>query len=435
MENTTAKRPRFYYGWVVAGICALAETVSLGAGGASFSVFLRPMSEALGWSRTTFTGAVTLQSLATLMIAPAVGVLLDRYGPRFIMAWGAVVAAASYLLLGSITEPWQFYILYAIAAALGLNEIGNLVTTATVSKWFVRMRGRALAVNSAGINLGQIIFAPFCAFLIASVGWRAAWGVLGITVLALIFPPALLFLRRTPEDMGLRPDGDPPVQSVASRQSAASEPRWTVRSALRTRTLWLLVLTSNLSSLAYGGVLYHIVAYYTDIGLSLQAASVMIALNHFVALATKWPLGLLSERIPARYGLILTFGGRIGGLLFLLLGDSPLRVLGYVLVSGSLSHSIGMLQAKIWADYYGRAFVGSIRGVLTPLNLFSSIGGPLFAAFVFDKLGSYNSALWVFVVTLSLASITVYFAKPPVRAIPTPATEGSSEVTEEVSSA
>ncbi len=413
-------RRSFYYGWVILSICALTQTVSLGAGGASFSVFLKPMSSALGWSRTTFTAAVTAQTLGTLMVAPVIGTLLDRYGPRYLMAGCALVAGISYMLMGSVTEPWQFYILYTIAAALGLNELGNLVTTSTVSKWFVRMRGRALAVNSAGINLGQIFFAPLTAVLIATFGWRAAWPVLGVIVLVTIAPPALMFMRRLPEDMGLRPDGDLPIEAApatpgsnAPARSAAIEPKWDLRSALKTPALWALVISNNLSSLAYGGVLYHLVAYYTDIGLSLRVASGVIALNHAVALVTKWPLGILSEHIPARYGLILTYGGRIVGLLFLLLSTSPLRVLGYVLVSGSLSHSIGMLQSKIWADYYGRAFIGTIRGTLMPLTLFSSLGGPIFSALVFDRAGSYNGAFWAFIVTLILSSIAVFFARPP----------------------
>lgn len=416
-ETEQQKRPSFYYGWIILGICAFSETISLGVGGSSFGIFLRPMSDDLGWSRTAFTGAVTLQSLTTLMVAPVVGILLDRYGPRFIMAWGALVAAGGYLLLGRVTELWQFYVLYALAAALGLHELGNLVTTATITKWFIRMRGRALAVNSAGTHLGHIIFAPITAFLVSAIGWRMTWGVLGIVVLAATFPPAVLFMRRTPEDMGLRPDGDPPVQPASDengqRARSAIEPRWDVRSALRTRTLWVLVIANNLASIAYGGVIYHLVPFYTDIGYSLQAASTIIALNHLTALSTKWPWGLIADRIPPRYGLMVTYGGRAAGLLFLALGTSPLRVFGYVLVSGSLSHSIAMFQTKMWADYYGRAFIGSIRGVLTPLNFISSIGGPLFAAFVFDSLGSYNGAFWTFIVALSLSIIVLYFAIPP----------------------
>ena len=377
------------------------------------------MTSALGWSRTTFTGAVTLQTIVTLFVAPIVGPLLDRYGPRVIMVFGATVAMVGYLLLGRVSEPWQFYLLYTAAASLGLNEVGNLVTSVTVSKWFVRMRGRALAMTSGGINVGQIVFAPFSAFLIVQLGWRAAWAVLGVVVAAVILPPAILLMRRTPEDMGLQPDGAPATPPSASpdpgapqRSRPTEEPQWAVKDAVRTRTLWLIVISTNLGGLAYSGILYHLVAYYTDIGLSLEAATLMIALNHAIALLTKLPWGFLAERVPVRYCLMGTYLGRVGGLLFLLLGALPARVFGYVTISGSLSHSIGMLQSQIWADYYGRRSIGAIRGVIRPFSVFSAVGGPIFAAFVYDSLGSYNGAFWVFVVTLLLATIVIFFAIP-----------------------
>ena len=119
------------------------------------------MSESLGWSRTLFTGAATLQSLGNVMISPIVGPLIDRRDPRWIMLTAAVIAAISYNLMGRITEPWQFYILYTTATALGLNELGILVTNVLVSKWFIRMRGRALAVISIGNNFGAIFIIPF----------------------------------------------------------------------------------------------------------------------------------------------------------------------------------------------------------------------------------------------------------------------------------
>jgi MFS family permease len=139
----------------------------------------------------------------------------------------------------------------------------------------------------------------------------------------------------------------------------------------------------------------------------------LLAMTHVISMISKVPWGLLAERVPVRYCLMVVVLGRAGGLLSLLLFTSPLRVFGYVFIAGSMSYVMGPLQAQIWADYFGRAFIGSIRGILAPFSLLSSIAGPLFAAFIFDHLGSYNAAFWVFVVTLSLSAIVLFFAKPP----------------------
>ena len=115
------RRPRFYYGWVIAAVSTLANATVFGAGGASFSVFMGPMGHALGWSRTVLTGAVTMQSFTNLAVSPVVGRLLDRYGPRLIMVFGTVVACISYMLMSRIVEPWHFYVLFTIGLCLGLE--------------------------------------------------------------------------------------------------------------------------------------------------------------------------------------------------------------------------------------------------------------------------------------------------------------------------
>ena len=126
------------------------------------------------------------------------------------MVLGACIASVSYMFMTRVTEPWQFYILYTSAVSVGLYEVGNFVTTTVVSKWFIRLRGRALAFTTLGIDAGTATLAPVAAFLAASIGWRNTWGVLGVIIAAVVIPPSTFFMRRTPEDMGLRPDGDPP---------------------------------------------------------------------------------------------------------------------------------------------------------------------------------------------------------------------------------
>ena len=117
--DKTPTRPRFFYGWVIVGVSSLADLVSFSAGAVSFGVFLRPMSEGLGWSRTVLAGAPSAQSLVNALISPLLGHLVDRFDPRFIMVTGTVIAAIAYALMGGITEPWQFYVLYTAATALG----------------------------------------------------------------------------------------------------------------------------------------------------------------------------------------------------------------------------------------------------------------------------------------------------------------------------
>ena len=418
-------RPRLYYGWVIVAVCFVAEATAFGAGSASLAVFLQPMSDSLGWTRTTLTFALTVQQLGNILVAPVAGSIIDRRGPRLVMTVGAICAGAGFVLISQIQEPWQFYLLYGIAGAMGLREIGNLVTGSVISKWFIRMRGRALAFSGLGLNSGAVVFGPVIALLIADIGWRGAWVGLGIIVAAVMLPPALFLIRRTPEDMGLRPDGDPPEDEAPSAgggpaRPRVEEPRFSVREALTARSTWLVVLSTSLVGIALGTLNHHQVAYFVDTGLSLERASFFFAMGHLFTLPSKVMWGFLSERIAVRYCMAGNNVARAISIVFLLVGSGESRLWGYAVFTG-LGQGVAFLNAKIWADYYGRAFVGSIRGVLTPIQVVSGLSGPLLAAILFDATGKYDISFWFCVAALAVATVAIWLAVPPRQKSASPA--------------
>ena len=195
---------------------------------------------------------------------------------------------------------------------LGLHEVGSFVTNVVVSKWFVRMRGRAIALTSLSNQVGALFVVPLVAYLVANLGWRTAWQVLGVGLAIVLLPPISLFMRRMPEDMGLRPDGDPPYATPAAAPQTGeraaqpvapliAEPHWGPRDALRTRTTWLLIAANNTWSLSASVFLVHQLPYFMDSGLSLQAASFVVALNNLVTIFGKAIWGFVAERVPPRY--------------------------------------------------------------------------------------------------------------------------------------
>ena len=408
-----SKTGRLFYGWIVLAVASFSNTIAYGAGAVSLAVFIRPMTESLGWTRTQLLGGVTVTSAANMAVSPIVGRIIDRYGARPVMLAGALVAGVAYIFLGGVSQLWQFYLLYMLATSLGLAEVGSLVTTTLISKWFVRMRGRALGILTAGNSLGAAIVVPIVALLIVAIGWRGSWMVLGLALLIIVLPPVFIFMRSTPESMGLQPDGDRlDATPSGSRANAEAHP-WTVSAALRTRTLWLIVLSHNLASLAFSGMLYHLIPAFTDAGLSLQAAALAYSVYSMGAVASKLIWGFLGERIPVRVGLAINYAARAGALTYLIVGSGPERVWVFAVVAGLFSTGFPPLSAQIWADYFGRGFVGSIRGITAPFTLLTSMFGPLFAAFLYDELGSYDAAFWVFVTTLLAGATLIVWARPP----------------------
>lgn len=417
-ESPAAPRKgRLFYGWVVLAVASIANTIAFGAGSVSLAVFIRPMTESLGWSRTALLWGVTFTNFANLAVSPIVGPIVDKYGARPVMLFGAMVAGVAYMALGGISELWQFYILYVIATSLGIAEIGSLVTTTAVSKWFMRMRGRALGIVTAANSVGAAIVVPIVAYLITTIGWRGAWMALGLALIAIVLPPVFLFMRNTPESMGLRPDGDAPDDAPAESQRSRGSGetyQWTAKQALRTRTLWFVVLSSDLSGLAFSGMLFHMVPAFTDAGMTLQEAGLAYSVYSMGAVVSKLLWGFLGERLPVRFGLATNYAARACALLFLLMTSGPAGAWAFAGLAGVFSTGSAPLSAQLWADYYGRSFVGSIRGITAPFSLATNMLGPLLAAFMYDQMGSYRVSFWLFIVTLLAGAVLISWAKPPV---------------------
>jgi cyanate permease len=219
--------------------------------------------------------------------------------------------------------------------------------------------------------------------------------------------------------MGLLPDGAlPRVQTattgVTQPPLPKPEPRWKLNEALRVRTTWLLLVAINLYSLAAGALVNHQAAYFQDAGFTLQEAGALVALLHAITIPAKLAWGFAAERIPVRYCLLACYATRLIGVLALPLGSGPARVYASVLFSG-LGQGVGGLMSLIWADYYGRAFIGTIRGVLGPFSLVASLAGPLFTAVMYDTAGSYDGAFLISGGVLVGAISLLYLAKPPVK--------------------
>lgn len=416
MELTA--RPRgFYYGWLIVVCTFLSNFMTATVGIFAFGVIFKPMSQELGWTRSMVTGAFTLRTFMGAFSAPVIGPLLDRLGPRPIMVVLGLVGGAGIMALRMVHEVWQFYLLYGVITALGVAGFGNIVTSTTIAKWFIRMRGRAMAITITGITTSGAIMAPVIQRLVAAVGWRDTWVILGLMVWLLVIVPAGLFMRRQPEDMGLLPDGDNPgttVQREAVRSLTPGEQTtWTLRAALRTPTVWFIIAAFNLAGMGTSAIVIHEVAYLTDKGFSPTTASTTLGLHAFFAATGNLLFGFLAERVPVRFLIPAGFLGNATGVLILMNAPSfPFLVL-FAMVYGTAVGGYLVLNPLIWANYFGRTFLGTIRGVLMPANLVASAGGPLLAAFVFDVTDSYHVAFTLYVATWLAAASVILLARPP----------------------
>jgi MFS family permease len=415
---------KFFYGWTIVAVGFLAHIASAFSISSTLSVFLKPLSSDLGISRGVFSLIRSGEILIGAAAAPLVGTLLDRHGARWLMATGGLIAGAGFLLLGQARDFWQFLIFRWLLVSPGDSLMGSMVVNVTISRWFVRMRGRALALAGMGHGVAKVGMPLLAASLIAYTGWRGAWAVFGLLTLALVVGPSVLFMRRRPEDMGLLPDGSSPAQheskTTAKEVGSASAPRrasadveWSRREALRTPAFWLIVTTFGVAHVGVTGLNLHVFSFVSDQGHPAMVAALVMSIIAFMQLSTPLAWGLLAERSNIARLIMAKFLIQAAGI-FWALSDSRL----VSLYSGFFLYGIGMggtsiLAEMIWANYFGRISLGKIRGIGSLLTHAFSAAGPPFFGLLFDATQSYFLSFSIFIGLLFASAFLSLFLRPP----------------------
>jgi predicted MFS family arabinose efflux permease len=267
-----------------------------------------------------------------------------------------------------------------------------------------------------------VVFIPLTQLFIDAFGWRTAWVLLGLIGAGLIIPLSLLFVRRQPEDLGLLPDGDAATQSSGvgggGTAHGPAEREWTYEAAVRTPAFWRLTFTFSVVMLALSSVAVHRIPHFMDRGLDPRLVAYATALDAVAAGISSFVLGMLADRLPARYlgvaGFLLIAAGI---LLTTVARDIPVMFLAMITFGAGIG-GLMLIQNYVWADYFGRLHLGRIRGLVTPITLiFGGIGAPL-AGYVRDATGSYTS-IWLVGMGLFLLGAVVLALTPPPAPSPT----------------
>lgn len=413
-----------FYGWYIVGVGFLANVASAFSLASTLSVFLKPLTEELAVSRGVFSLLRSGEGIIAAVMAPLIGSLTDRYGGRWMMALGAIIVGIGYFLLSQIASFWQFLLVRWTLITVGDAFMGYMVINIAIAHWFSRRRGRALAFSSMGIGFAKICMPLFAASMLVWVGWRQTWMIFGLLALVLVVGPALLFVRRSPEEMGLYPDGAPHAVETAAaggaRKRLAPQPHlnvgevtWTRKEALCTPAFWLIVTTFGVSSIGITGLNLHVFAYVNDLGHSeVIAATVMTVI---ASMQTASPLlwGFLSERISLPITAMVKFLIQGVGLSLAIATDQlVLLYVGFFLYGIGLGGSM-VLPDILWASYFGRHSLGKVRGLGLLLTHGLAAVGPPFFGFVFDVTRGYGLSFAIFVGALIASAFISLMLRPP----------------------
>ena len=412
---------RGYLGWWIAGALALVSFSRVPFFNPVLGIFIAPLEEEFGWSRTTIVGALSLGTVGAAVIAPFLGPVVDRYGGRAFIVASVAVCGVLLLLLAAVGEIWEFYLLFGLGRAIVLSIL-DIAIVVTVANWFIRQRGRAMGLMALG-SRGGVVVMPLVTLLFLSLfDWRAAFLALGVVVLIVAVAPPWLVVRRRPEDVGQRPDGDSPRPPELLEESEGADPRWTARQAIRTRAFWLLLLGTSQLYLVGGAVSLTMVSHFQDNGLSQGTAVTVVTLWALVGIGGGMAGGELRRRLPIRYSLPAASALTAGAVAWLIVVDNVWMAYVFAAWHGATFGVQLPLQMTSFPDYFGRWSVGAIRGLTAPVQLGLNALGPLLATLVFDSRGSYDLIFGVFAGLMGVGAVLILLAAPPRhKAAPSPA--------------
>ena len=428
--NSSAALPRrlpFFYGWAIVGAAGASMFVRNSAATLTIAVFVYPMSEDLGWSRTLIVGASATAGIAAMFFSPLAGWVLHRFGARALLGVSVLLLGAAILSIRWASTPVAFYLLFGIGRVIFSSPV-QIGAATVVAQWFVKKRGRATAVLGVMHSFGMGLFPLFAQLLINSNGgdWRMAWFWLGISVWIVAVPPVIGLLRGTPESMGLEPDGGEAAgtpESAASRQ--AREPEWTLREAMRTPALWMLALAGGFAFFIHTGVNIHQAAFLRDQGLAATvAASALTVMAAGTALGSvAW--GWLLDRAPVK----LVYAASacwLGGasLLFLLVDSAAVAFVAAATFGVGLGALLVVPPVAI-ASYFGRRSLGAIRGVTEPFVSGAQALGAVGAGLVYDLTDSYSLTFPVFTGAALAAALLIVAVRRPTKPVVAPAPAAS----------
>ena len=417
--KTSLQTGRVYYGWILVALGLVSMSFWFGVR-SSFSVFYVALLEEFHWSRGEAAGVQSMAMFTYTLVAPVVGGLIDRLGPRRVIVPGIVLLIAGLVLCSSMKSLFQFYLFYGVLVAAGSTCIAIVAYSAILAHWFERKRGLASGIAVSGMGLGTFLLVPLSQSLISSYGWRPTFVILGGLVMLIALPSNLLFLKHKPGELGLRADGltqSPADENIGPQAAASMNPQKqrTLKQVLCTRSFWALAAFPFLSLMGVYIVIVHNVRFMVDKGIDPMTAALVFAMAGMCSSIFRIFWGWISDHIGREKAYTMGMGCLSLGVFSLVLMDALEKrafVYPFFIFFGMGWGSTAPLFMAAAADLFKGRIFGLIYGIVEgAMNLGGAIGAWT-AGFIFDKTASYRLAFLLVIGVCLLSCVFMWIAAP-----------------------
>lgn len=400
----------FFYGWVVL-IAGTLGSVMMGPSQTfTISLFIDTYVAELGLTRATVSLLYGAATLGASMLLPVTGRLVDRFGPRRMMVIIAGAFAVSCASMSLVTGAASLLLALLVLRFLGFGSMG-LVSNNAIAQWFVRRRGMVMGLAGQSLAISLLLWPALTETLIQAFSWRTAWLGISLIVLLVAAPVGWLFLRDRPELYGEQPDGDGRLDALYP--DIANEDNWTLAEALHTGVFWIFVVAFLLMSTVFAGLVFHQASLFDDRGLSRQVAVTAFQVMAVVSIIGNLVMGRLLDKVSARLLLVVELAILSSAVWFTKTMETPMAGLLYAAMLGLTMGGFRVMDATIWAKYFGRLHLGSIRGATMVGTVGGTALGALPLGLSYDLTGSYDVALTAFLVLpLGISALMIFVRRP-----------------------
>jgi MFS family permease len=423
MKRPLSKSPgRVFYGWWIVAIGCVLDAVKGGTYNTGMTLYFLPVLNELRLTRAATSLPFSLAKLESALGGPLAGYLIDRFDLRVIMVLGMALAGFGFMLLAFTHSYLSFVLVFVGPVTTGFQLGFNQATLAVVNHWFRRKRGLAMSIVQTGQSIGGVAIVPLVALAVLTLGWRAAGFLSGLGVLVLV--PLVVLIRRSPESIGLLPDGERESVRDASvgqlgrtRADETGAHDFTASEALRTPAFWLLSAFHALRNVPYSGVTVHLVPLLVWKGLDEPRAAFYVGLTALATAVVRPMTGWLGDRqSKQKVGAAGVFIGAAGLTLLIWSDGSTWSIVAFAVLF-AFGDGINSVTWALVGDFFGRLQFATIRGWISMLQSIASIPAAVFTGWIYDQTQSYTYALIPLVVSYAIAGLIVWRLPAPQRPI------------------
>jgi len=346
-----------------------------------------------GWSRATITSGNAFAKIFVGLFGFLAGWMIDRYGPRRLMLAGILMGGIALIGLSQVTALWQFYLFY-VFNALGYMCGGPLPNQVLTSRWFNKSRGKAMGFAYLGIGVGGMLVPQIAKALNIHFGWHNALMRLGIIMIAIAFPMAWIVKENPPESL--------------AGTIKAEEPKVPLRTMLKSRAFYLLVIGSTCSIAAVSGTSQNLKLFFSiDLKYTQSEAANVISLVLLASILGRILMGWLADRFPKKYVMILIYTFVAGSIPLLYFASSPGIIYVFALIFGIGLGGDYMIIPLMAAELFGVKVMGRIMGLVLTSDGIAEALSPMLVGWLRDRGGSYANGFAALIVFAIIGIITI----------------------------